>query len=193
MESELPTSSPNAPRSCSWRRSSSFSRLVSSSSVVGCRVDDIAKSVCKSIHRLRRFCVICGWIYVSVVTSDGLGEIFYPGLRWLDIDAQAVLGCGCGGGVADAGDNHAGEDLAQVVRVEKQSKVFDGRRARERDAVGAAREHRTQTPAIEIRRDNGPVRGNNVDTCAGFLKCFRQVVAPDCGARQQDVQPVQSF
>ncbi len=86
-----------------------------------------------------------------------------------------------------------GKCVAEIVCVEEFCEVFDGRWTGEGDAVAAAGEHCAQTAAIEILRKHGLIRRNDIDARACFFQCFRQDIAADGRARQQNVEPVQMF
>ena len=103
----------------------------------------------------------------------GVSEVFDTLLLRLNIDTQPVFDGGCCCYWADAGDDYAGQCVAEIVCVEEFCEVLDCRGAGEGNAVAAARKHRAETAAIEILRQHGLIRGDYIDARSGILQRLR--------------------
>jgi hypothetical protein len=120
-------------------------------------------------------------------------KVFDALLSGLNVDTQTMFDCGCRSHWANARDHNSRQRVAEIGCVEKPGEVFDCRRACERDAVTTACKHRSQLSAIEILRQHGLIRWDDIDARTGLFQRFWQYVAPDRRARQQNIKTPKVF
>src|SRR6266404_4113831 len=108
----------------------------------------------------------------SKVVSDGSSEEWHGRLGRLNLHFQSKV---CGRlrrNVTQTSDRDSGKHTSEVLCIKELSKIPDCRRAREGDAVSAARKHRCHSPSIQVLRQSGAINRNHIDARACRCECF---------------------
>ena len=111
----------------------------------------------------------------------------------LDFRVQSVFSGSLGSHVPDASHGNSFEDRTQVLRVKELGQISDGRGTGERNAVRASGKHCRNSAAVQMIRNYGAIRRDDINAGSRLFQSFRQKVPRYCGPRNQEIQAAERF